>query len=83
MGDSACWSSQGFTVILFSRAFVEILMSCSWAVAVAAAGCPLAVNNVLNRGRGACGSAPLRLEKVLVLQCQALLSVWILWSIYF
>lgn len=81
MGDSACWSSQGFTVILFSRTSVEILMSCSWTVVVTAAGCPLAVSRVLNKGRGACGSAPLRLEKVLVLQCQALLSMWILWSI--
>lgn len=53
-------------------------MACSWTVVVAAAGCPLAVNDVLNQGRGACGLVPLRLEKVLVLQCQALLSVWIL-----
>lgn len=74
MGDSACPSLQGFTVILFSRTSVEILMSCSWTVVVTAAGCPLAVNHVLNQGKGACGSAPLRLENVLVLQFQALLS---------
>lgn len=53
MGDSACHSSQGFTVILFSRTSVEILMSCSWTVVVTAAGCPLAVNHILNQGRGA------------------------------
>lgn len=58
-------------------------MSCSWTVVVAAASCPLAVNHVLNQGRGACGSAPSRLEKVLVLQLQALLSVWIWWGICF
>ena len=48
---------------------MQILMSCSWTGVLTAAACPLAVNHVLNQGRGV-GSAPLRLEKVLLLQCQ-------------